>query len=84
MNTVDVLDDAVIVNGHLLRFPVSYEELKKELGEARAVFNERFGDTDYFYDELGIEFNGSPKYLKELKDGGGLIIFKIYNFNCNN
>lgn len=67
MNTVDVLDDAVMINGHLLRFPISYEELKKELGEVRTVFNERFGDTDYFYDELGIEFDGSPKYLKELK-----------------
>jgi hypothetical protein len=67
MNTVDVLDNAVRINGHFLRFPVSYGELKAELGEARVCFNERFRDTDYVYDELGIIFNGSTAYLNNLK-----------------
>lgn len=67
MNTVDILDNAVRINGHFLRFPVSYDELKAELGEARVCFNERFRDTDYVYDELGIIFNGSPAYLNNLK-----------------
>ena len=67
MNTVDILDNAVRINGHFLRFPVSYGELKAELGEARVCFNERFMDTDYVYDELGIIFNGSPAYLNNLK-----------------
>ncbi|MBR6958726.1 MAG: hypothetical protein IKH73_09825, partial [Erysipelotrichaceae bacterium] len=67
MNAVDILDNAVRINGHLLRFPVSYDELKAELGEARVCFNERFKDTDYVYDELGIVFNGSPSYLNDLK-----------------
>lgn len=67
MNTIDILDNAVRINGHFLRFPVSYGELKAELGEARVCFNERFRDTDYVYDELGIIFNGSPAYLNNLK-----------------
>ncbi|MBR3312481.1 MAG: hypothetical protein IKG15_11755 [Solobacterium sp.] len=67
MNTVDILDNAVRINGHFLRFPVSYGELEAELGEARVCFNERFRDTDYVYDELGIIFNGSPAYLNNLK-----------------
>ena len=67
MNTVDILYNAVRINGHYLRFPVSYNELKGELGEARVCFNERFKDTDYVYDELGIIFNGSPAYLNNLK-----------------
>ncbi len=67
MNTVDILDHAVRINGHLLRFPVSYDELKAELGEARICFNERFKDTDHIYDDLGIVFNGSPAYLNDLK-----------------
>ena len=67
MNTVDILDNAVRINGHFLRFPVSYDELRAELGEARVCFNERFRDTDYVYDELGIIFNGSPAYLNNLK-----------------
>lgn len=67
MNTVDILDNAVRINGHLLRFPLSYDELKAELGEAKVCFNDRFRDTDYVYDELGIIFNGSPAYLNDLK-----------------
>ena len=67
MNTVDILDNAVRINGHLLRFPLSYDELKAELGEAKVCSNERFRDTDYVYDELGIIFNGSAAYLNDLK-----------------
>ena len=67
MNTADILDNGVRINGHFLRFPVSYEELKAELGEPRVCYSERFRDTDYIYDELGIVFNGSPAYLNNLK-----------------
>lgn len=34
MNHIDVLDDAVNVNVHILRFPLSYEEIRNVLGEA--------------------------------------------------
>ena len=67
MNTIDILYNAVRINGHLLRFPVSYGELQAELGEVRVCFNERFKDTDYVFDDLGIVLNGSPAYLNNLK-----------------
>ena len=67
LNYVDILYNAVRINGHLLEFPFSYDELKAELGDARVCFNERYKDTDYVYDELGIVFNGSPAYLNNLK-----------------
>jgi hypothetical protein len=35
MNTIDVLDKAVRVNGHVFSFPISYDEVKEVLGEAR-------------------------------------------------
>ncbi len=67
MNTVDILDNGVTINGQHLSFPISYEELKANLGEARVCLSERFKDIDYIYDELGIVFNGSPAYLNNLK-----------------
>ncbi|MBO4358703.1 MAG: hypothetical protein J5796_02765 [Erysipelotrichaceae bacterium] len=68
MNHIDVLDDAVSVNGHVLKFPLSYDEIRDALGEARIVIDERYGrHLQYFYDDLGIEFEGSPLYLKELR-----------------
>ena len=42
MNRIDVLDTAVSINGQVLEFPMSY-------------------------DELGLEFEGSPSYLSNLK-----------------
>ena len=68
MNTIDVLDSAVIINGHHLAFPLSYDEIKDALGEARTETDEKHGKhITYFYDELGLEFEGSPEYLKNLK-----------------
>lgn len=68
MNVIDVLDKAVSVNGHVFSFPISYEELKEVLGEARIDINDGCGrHITYFYDELGIEFEGSPEYLSNLR-----------------
>ena len=69
MNIIDVLDTAVNINGHVLEFPMSYGEIKEFLGEARIVTD---GDaeavhTTYYYDDLGIEFDGSPLYLCNLR-----------------
>jgi len=69
MNCIDVLDNAVSINGRVLEFPMSYEEIKELLGEARIVTD---GDDEavhitYYYDELGLEFEGSPSYLSNLK-----------------
>ncbi len=40
MNTIDVLDKAVSVNGPVFSFPISYDELKEVLGEARIDIDE--------------------------------------------
>ena len=32
MNCIDVLDNAVSINGRVLEFPMSYEEIKELLG----------------------------------------------------
>ena len=65
MNSIDILDSAVVINGHLLEFPMSYEEIKAALGEARLVTDGE--ETNYYYDELGLEFDGSLAYLSNLK-----------------
>lgn len=68
MNSIDVLDNAVIINGHHLEFPFSYDEIKAVLGEARIEIDEKHGKhLAYTYDDQGIEFDGSPEYLKNLK-----------------
>lgn len=68
MNIIDVSDTAISVNGHVLEFPMSYGEIKGLLGEARIVTD---GDdvvhTSYYYDELGMEFDGSSVYLSNLR-----------------
>ena len=68
MNSIDVLDTAVNVNGHTFSFPISYDELKEVLGEARIVIDDSCGrHITYFYDEMGIEFEGSPEYIGNLR-----------------
>ncbi len=68
MNSIDVLDTAVSINGHVFSFPISYEEIKDVLGEARIDIDDAHGrHITYFYDELGFEFEGSPEYLSKLK-----------------
>lgn len=59
MNTIDVLNTGINVNGHILDFPMSYKEIEKVLGEARIVEDEDM-QTSYYYDELGLAFDGSP------------------------
>lgn len=34
MNCLDVVDNGINVNGHLLTFPLSYDEIRAVLGEA--------------------------------------------------
>ena len=66
MNQVEVLDNGVVFNGNLLTFPLSYEDIRALLGEAR--INVQSDDHfEYFYDELGISFEGATAYLRNLK-----------------
>ncbi|MBQ6231764.1 MAG: hypothetical protein IJJ74_11700 [Eubacterium sp.] len=68
IENIDVMDDAITINGTLLKFPLSYEEVKAVLGEARLNIDEKCGKhISYIYDELGIDFEGSPEYLSNLK-----------------
>lgn len=66
MNQVEVWDNGVIFNGNLLTFPLSYEEIRALFGEARINVQ---NDThfEYFYDELGISFEGATAYLRNLR-----------------
>ncbi len=66
MNTINVFDNGFNINGNDLIFPLSYDEIKDVLGEARVV-NDDETHTSYCYDELGIEFDGSIEYLPNLK-----------------
>lgn len=63
---IDVFDNGISVNGNDLIFPISYNEIKDVLGEARLVHDGE-SHTSYYYDELGIEFDGSTDYLSNLK-----------------
>ena len=73
MICIDVLDNAITINGQVLEFPMSYDEIKEVLGEARVVVNKEDEEDDktihttYYYDEMGIEFEGSLMYLSNLK-----------------
>lgn len=65
---VDVLDNGIKVNDHLLTFPLSYDEIKAVLGEARLYTHGRNNNhIAYIYDDMGIQFGGSIAYLSELK-----------------
>ncbi len=68
MNYIDVSDNSVTINGQLLEFPLSYDEIKTVLGEARIEEDNKHGrHISFIYDDLGIEFEGSPEYLSNLK-----------------
>jgi hypothetical protein len=67
MNCIDVQENTVNINGHDLIFPMSYDEIREALGDARIVVDEDDNSTTYYYDELGLEFGGSPLYLINLK-----------------
>lgn len=56
MNHIDILDYEIVINGETLEFPMSYEEVKNKLGEARILEEENY--IYYIYDELGISFEG--------------------------
>lgn len=66
MNQVDVLDNGVVFNNNKLTFPLSYKEISELFGEARiSVQNDIH--FSYYYDELGISFEGSTAFLGNLK-----------------
>ena len=69
MNYIDILDYEIDINGKKLSFPMSYEEIKESLGEARIENDLDF--IAYIYDELGIVFEGtkgSMLWIKKKKD----------------
>ena len=66
MNQVEVLDNGVVLNGNLLTFPLSYEDIRALFGEAR-INVQSDNHCEYFYDELGISFEGATAYLRNLK-----------------
>ena len=63
------MDTSISINGQILEFPMSYDEIKELLGDARIVADgdDKVVHTTYYYDELGMEFEGSPEYLGNLK-----------------
>ena len=66
MNQVEVLDNGIVFNGNLLTFPLSYEDIRALFGEAR-INVQSDNHFEYFYDELGISFEGANAYLRNLK-----------------
>jgi len=66
VNIIDVRDCEIEINGRLISFPASEQELVQAFGTPRKVGEgER---ASYIYDELGISFeNGSAVYLKKNK-----------------
>lgn len=68
MYCIDVFDNGININGQRLTFPLSYDEIKTVLGQARLYHYGTNGDyISYVYDELGISFDGSTYYLNNLK-----------------
>ena len=66
MHHIDILDKEITIDGHLLRFPLSYEEIKAVLGEAR--IEEHRGGKSYVYDKEGMVFEeGSIEGFKKAK-----------------
>lgn len=66
MNTIDVRDYEIEINGKIIKFPASAQELMEAFGEPRIVGEGE--KASYIYDELGISFdNGSQVYLKKNK-----------------
>lgn len=66
MNTIDVRDCEIEINGKIIKFPASEPELIEALGEPRIVGEGE--KASYIYDELGVSFdNGSQVYLKKNK-----------------
>ena len=53
MNQVEVLDNGVVLNGNLLTFPLSYEDIRALFGEAR-INVQSDNHFEYFYDEFGV------------------------------
>jgi len=69
MNHIDILDYEIDINGKKLVFPMSYEEIKESLGEARIEDDRDF--IAYIYDELGIVFEGTKGSMLWIKKEKG-------------
>lgn len=65
---IDILDYEITIDGKVLRFPMSYEEVKSVMGEASRILIENWG-TLYMYDDHGLFFEdyGLPQFLKKEK-----------------
>lgn len=65
MNHIDILDNEITINGSVLTFPMSYEEVKSVLGDSR-IEKDAKNHNYYIYDELGIYFEeGNVVWLKK-------------------
>lgn len=69
MNSIDILDYEIVINGQALRFPMSYEEIQEKLGDARIEDDRLY--TLYIYDDLGIVFEGGKGSMLWLKKAKG-------------
>lgn len=62
---IDILNREISIDGKLLRFPASYDEVKSILGEARI---EEGKHKEYIYDKEGIKFEeGDKEFLRYRK-----------------
>ena len=50
---IDILDYEITIDGKVLRFPMSYEEVKSVMGEASRILIEN-RRTLYMYDDHGL------------------------------
>ncbi len=56
---IDVRDREIEIDGKVLAFPASYDEVKEILGEASRIVPSRHECPNYVYDDLGIVVNGT-------------------------
>lgn len=64
---IDVRDKEIVIDGSVITFPASYDEIRSILGEARIVQANEVRNY-YIYDDMGITFeDDSEKYLKYRK-----------------
>ena len=78
---IDVRDKEILIDGNVITFPASYDEISNILGEARIVQINEVRNY-YIYDDLGITFQeDSEKYLKYRKafiDKKHLIVYATF------
>lgn len=79
MNVIDVRDYEIVINGKVIKFPASKQDLVDALGEPRVVGEG--GSTCYIYDDMGILFkHTNVLYLKKNK---GFVDMQHLIGSCN-